>query len=356
MSVFVCFSCGNLKFNNSGDSGTRAYVETQIWNCILKSSSCFPQHGGSDSATAISMTLSISYSITQYSFAQNVSISPIQPAITETVTSCIVSPALPSGLTIDNTTCVISGTPTTLQTTSNYSITATNAKGSANASIGISVVILVIPALVQFEFSNGSLADSGTQGVSLTTAGGSPTLGTGFDGGTNGSYSLGGSDYFTTVIGGDLGLPMGANPRTMCAWINPSVAPSGNSIIFRYGLVSAGTAVGLGFQNANLAFFGSGFDALLPYTISTNTWSHFCATFDGSITVSFYINGSLVGAASLAGSSGPINTTSDLIIIGGWDPYGYYWIGGVDDVRIYGLALSPTSINQIYQGIPVTGP
>jgi hypothetical protein len=45
---------------------------------------------------------------------------------------------LPGGLSISSL-CVISGTPTTIQTASNYTITASNSRGSTTASISISV-------------------------------------------------------------------------------------------------------------------------------------------------------------------------------------------------------------------------
>ena len=57
------------------------------------------------------------------------------------MTSCTSSPTLPVGLSINNTTCVISGTPTTLQSSTTYTITATNGSGSDTASIAISVVL-----------------------------------------------------------------------------------------------------------------------------------------------------------------------------------------------------------------------
>ena len=54
--------------------------------------------------------------------------------------SYVVSPALPAGLTLNSSTGVISGTPTTLTAASNYTITATNTGGSTPASLSITVV------------------------------------------------------------------------------------------------------------------------------------------------------------------------------------------------------------------------
>ena len=102
---------------------------------------------GSGSTTAtINITVNlapptISYTGSPFSFTKDVAISPIVPSLTGTVTSCTSSPTLPVGLSINNTTCVISGTPTTLQSSTTYTITATNGSGSDTASIAISVVL-----------------------------------------------------------------------------------------------------------------------------------------------------------------------------------------------------------------------
>ncbi len=61
------------------------------------------------------------------------------PTMTGSPTSCTSSPALPAGLTINNTTCAISGSATTLQDPVSYTITASNASGSNTATLSIQV-------------------------------------------------------------------------------------------------------------------------------------------------------------------------------------------------------------------------
>jgi hypothetical protein len=56
-----------------------------------------------------------------------------------TATSYSISPALPSGLSINTTTGVISGTPTVTSGATNYTVTATNSSGSGVSVINISV-------------------------------------------------------------------------------------------------------------------------------------------------------------------------------------------------------------------------
>jgi hypothetical protein len=55
------------------------------------------------------------------------------------VVSYAVSPALPAGLTLNTSTGVISGAPTTLATAANYTVTATNTGGSTTALVSITV-------------------------------------------------------------------------------------------------------------------------------------------------------------------------------------------------------------------------
>jgi subtilisin-like proprotein convertase family protein len=55
------------------------------------------------------------------------------------VVSYAVSPALPAGLALNTTTGIISGTPTALSTSANYTITATNTGGSTTAQLNIAV-------------------------------------------------------------------------------------------------------------------------------------------------------------------------------------------------------------------------
>ncbi|PJZ57200.1 putative Ig domain-containing protein [Leptospira barantonii] len=78
----------------------------------------------------------LTYTPTNLTFYKGVNTS-ISPTVTGTVTSCTSGSTLPNGLSINSTTCAISGTPTSFQTGTNYTITASNSSGSTNASINI---------------------------------------------------------------------------------------------------------------------------------------------------------------------------------------------------------------------------
>jgi hypothetical protein len=62
------------------------------------------------------------------------------------ITSCTAAPTLPAGLSINSTTCTISGTPTEVKASTLYTITATNATGqTATATVNLTT-LLIVPA------------------------------------------------------------------------------------------------------------------------------------------------------------------------------------------------------------------
>jgi hypothetical protein len=92
-------------------------------------------------------------------FIVNRSIAPLAPNVTGQVASYSVSPQLPAGVLLNAATGVISGTPTVSAARASYMIMATNASGSAFASVSIVVDDAVAPIIQyagsQFAFSAG---------------------------------------------------------------------------------------------------------------------------------------------------------------------------------------------------------
>lgn len=83
---------------------------------------------------------SLTYSSSSFIFLQNITISNAIPSVTGVVTNCIVAPSLPTGLTLNSTSCSITGTPTVLSVNTNYTITASNSFGNTSTTIAIQVV------------------------------------------------------------------------------------------------------------------------------------------------------------------------------------------------------------------------
>jgi hypothetical protein len=75
-------------------------------------------------------------------------------------------------------------------------------------------------------------------------------------------------------------------------------------------------------------------------------WSHLAVTYDGGV-VRLYVNGSEVSSRS---TTGTIRKTPDPLWIGGNQPYGEYFDGEIDDVRVYDRALEPAEIRAEMSG------
>jgi gliding motility-associated-like protein len=109
--------------------------------------------GCSTSVTAtitvlISAPSNLSYGL-PHTFTKDSTITDIQPTITGTATGFSVSPALPTGLVLDTTTGIISGTPTVVSALTSYVVTASNSSGSTTTTLTLTVN-KVTPVLSNF--------------------------------------------------------------------------------------------------------------------------------------------------------------------------------------------------------------
>ena len=77
-----------------------------------------------------------------------------------------VTPTLPTGLTLNTTTGVISGTPTAVVAQSNYTVTATNTGGTTTASLSIAVVSAYTAWTTQYNLVQGPTGDDDGDGNS----------------------------------------------------------------------------------------------------------------------------------------------------------------------------------------------
>ncbi|NDF15647.1 hypothetical protein EB061_10045 [bacterium] len=81
------------------------------------------------------------YSSSSYSFTKGVAATSGLPTFTSgTPTQFSIAPALPSGLNLNSTTGLISGTPTTAIASASYTVTATGASSSAQKVLSIAVL------------------------------------------------------------------------------------------------------------------------------------------------------------------------------------------------------------------------
>lgn len=97
----------------------------------------------------------LSYSSPAALYTQNLTIENNVPTVTGSEITYSVNPALPTGLTLDPVTGIISGTPTTTQSTLTYTITATNDAGFVTT--GLTIEITANANLSALDISAGDL-------------------------------------------------------------------------------------------------------------------------------------------------------------------------------------------------------
>ena len=122
----------------------------------------------------------IAYSPSSLTLTKSSAMSTLTPSSSGgTVTSWSISPSLPTGLSFNTSTGVISGTPTVVSASNNYTVTATNLGGTGTATVTIQVND-VSPYSIVYTGSPFTL----TKGTAMTTV--TPSAG----GGTVVSWSI----------------------------------------------------------------------------------------------------------------------------------------------------------------------
>ncbi|MFF4775465.1 LamG-like jellyroll fold domain-containing protein [Microtetraspora fusca] len=140
------------------------------------------------------------------------------------------------------------------------------------------------------------------------------------------------------------------NKITMEAWVKPTSISGWHTILMKevspddgsYALYASitdnkGVPIGPG-TDLQIGGYYDGSESLTK--LPTNTWSHVAGTYDGTST-KIYVNGSFAGETTL---SGDVATGAAPLRIGGNNPFGEYFNGLIDEVRIYNTALTQGQI------------
>jgi hypothetical protein len=139
----------------------------------------------------------------------------------------------------------------------------------------------------------------------------------------------------------DLDLTSG---MTIEAWVRPTTLSGWRTVIMKERPGGLAYTLYAHDQSPRPAAYlnTGGADQTAPGTaaLPLNTWSHLAATYDGT-ALRLYVNGVQVGTRSVTGS---LISTSGGLSIGGNAPWGEYFAGQIDDVRVYNRALTPTEI------------
>ena len=130
---------------------------------------------------------------------------------------------------------------------------------------------------------------------------------------------------------------------TLSAWIRPaSSQPGWRTILQRQAdayFLTAGSDSPR--RPAGGGTLGGGVHYLIgPTANPVSIWTYLAVTYDGS-TLRLYVNGTQVGSRA---ATGAIQTTTNPLWIGGNQPYGEFFRGLIDEVRVYNRALSQADI------------
>ena len=77
-----------------------------------------------------------------------------------------------------------------------------------------------------------------------------------------------------------------------------------------------------------------------PTAVPLGTWTHVALTYDGAM-LRLFVNGAEVVSRA---TTGAINPSSSPLWIGGNSPFGEYFAGLIDEVRVYNRALTGSEI------------
>jgi glucose/arabinose dehydrogenase len=257
----------------------------------------------------------------------------------------------------------------TEDTTSPYSVswnTTTASQGShtlqarardaaGNQRTSTSVIVTVanaIPNLVAayaFDEGTGSTASDASGNLNTGTIS-NPVWVTGRYG--NALQFNGFTDWVTVADANTLDL---TNAITIEAWVFPTSDPTGwRSIVAKEqtdGLAYYLYASSRGTNVPATGVFVSGAERTLTggTRLAINTWAHIAATYNGTIQ-RLYVNGVQVSTRNQTGTAA---VSTGVLRIGGNNPFGEFFKGLIDEVRIYNKVLTQAQI-QTDMNTPIT--
>ena len=180
------------------------------------------------------------------------------------------------------------------------------------------------------------------QNVTLNIAGPRPPGFGGFE--TNNTAAQFNGTSSSVASGASLANNLSA--FTMAGWIRPVIAPG-----IRAGLFGQNGVLGVGFLNAGtLQVFTSGGGSLtVSNSLTLNQWHHVAVVGDGA-NLQIYFEGVLQGTGGSA--TGNYGSSASQFNIGGggiFDAAGNFFNGQIDEVAVWGRALSASEIQQQFQ-------
>ena len=216
----------------------------------------------------------------------------------------------------------------------NATLARTQATGSINSDDGVPGLV----AAYNFDEASGAtVLDRSSSGLNGTITGATRTAA----GHAGGALTFSGTSNWVTVPDNAV---LDVTRVTVSAWVRPTTLSGWRTVLMKE------TATGLAYTlyahdngPRPAGYISTGGDEVAATgtaALATNTWTHLTQTFDGT-AIRLYVNGALVRTVNLTGNivngAGPLR-------IGGNGPWGEYFAGQIDDVRIYNRALTQTEI------------
>lgn len=147
------------------------------------------------------------------------------------------------------------------------------------------------------------------------------------------------------------GLPLGNSARTVELWFR-TTSPS-SALLFNYGSASNVLAYAMGVSNTSVgSLLFSPYNEnliILDLYCTDGNWHHFCAAYDGTLTMKSYLDGVLVGThVTASGINTTLDSTGVSILSGANILPGTQLPAMIADVAIYNAELTAAQILSNY--------
>jgi hypothetical protein len=147
------------------------------------------------------------------------------------------------------------------------------------------------------------------------------------------------------------------NNLTLSAWINTTNASRLEAIISKYS--AAGSGWGYIFrtdQNGHLELSIGASDvtvypatAIDTATINDGNWHHVVAVITVGQNVTFYVDGNLTSSTAISSVADGDSNSPFMVGANSYAPYGNFFTGTIDEVRVYNVALTGAQVSVVYQ-------
>jgi hypothetical protein len=161
--------CSPPDFNNPSDPSSDSHLLARLLRIFISQNANGSEsdNNNSPAPTASSSAPSaLSYNPSSITLVVNLAMPSLSPTVTGTVVSYAVVPALPTGISLDVTTGVLSGTAIGSSASTAYTITASNAEGDTTTIINLDVrfnkrtFVTAVNLLPGTDFTSAATADT----------------------------------------------------------------------------------------------------------------------------------------------------------------------------------------------------